>query len=432
MKDALTELIFEFYERTFDCVVPRSFQLPELPRNATVITGMRRTGKTFRVYQQIQELQQNGIELNRILYLNFDDDRLDGITANDLRLIPDIYYQAYPDNRQKLCYFFFDEIQDIDKWEPFIRRLIDSGKVQVYLTGSSSKLLSSEIATSMRGRSLEVEVFPLSFEEYLRFHHIMDEIPVHIGPDAKSRICNALDRYFQIGGFPDAQNIESAIWSQLLQGYANEVMFHDVVERYRVTNLPVLRYILRRAFHNPGGKLSASSLHKDLHSMGIRCDRDYITQYIDYFCQAYILYQVPFYTDSLSQERVNPAKYYLVDTGMIRAMSTKRSLDNGPLLENLIYLYLRRKGYELKYLVTKKGYEVDFIAINNVTKDTKTIQVCYDLSDEKTFAREVRPLADVREYTNALECLIITWDSEQVLDNGVKVVPAWKFLLDRY
>ena len=166
--------------------------------------------------------------------------------------------------------------------------------------------------------------------------------------------------------------------------------------------------------------------------MGIRCDRDYITQYIDYFCQAYILYQVPFYTDSLSQERANPAKYYLVDTGMIRAMSTKRSLDNGPLLENLIYLYLRRKGYELKYLVTKKGYEVDFIAINNVTKDTKTIQVCYDLSDEKTFAREVRPLADVREYTNASECLIITWDSEQVLANGVKVVPAWKFLLDRY
>ncbi len=432
MKEILTELILDFYDRKIPELKPRLINVPEHARNASIVTGMRRTGKTFRIYQRMNELLAQGVEKKRMLYLNFDDERLFGFTTEDFRLIPDIFYQAFPENREELCYFFFDEIQDAPNWELFVRRLIDAGNVQVYLTGSSSKLLTTEIATSMRGRSVEAEVFPLSFEEFLLFHNVFKEVPRMFSPAAKSKICHALDQYFQIGGFPDVQNRANVAWAGALQDYASNVLLRDIQERYKVSNTLALRHIMQKAFHTPGEKLSASKLHKELKGLGIKADRESLTLFIDYFCRAYLFYAVPYHTDSLAKGRVNPPKIYLVDVGMIRAMNSKQSADNGLLLENLVFLHLRRKGYTLEYMVTENGFEVDFIAYHKLEREYHIIQSCYKLSDPETFKREVRAILDVKDYTKAKECTIVTWDEERELDNGIKIVPAWKFLLDRY
>ncbi|MCQ2380442.1 MAG: ATP-binding protein, partial [Victivallaceae bacterium] len=395
--------------------------------------GMPGTGKTFRIYQKIKELEKAGSPRDRMLYLNFDDDRLAGMTMKELGLIPEIFYQLYPDNRNRLCYFFLDEIQEVDDWEVFVRRMIDSGQVQVYLTGSSSKLLSAEIATSMRGRSVETEVFPLSLVEFMKFHSIMDEVPQVFGPNARSKIRNALDRYFQIGGFPEVQDGSPESWVSKLRGYANEVLFHDVVERYGISNLPTLRYVMARAFHNPCSKLSANSIYGELKSRGIKADREGVSTYIDCFCRAYLLFQVPFHSDSLSRKRVNPPKIYATDVGMVRAMNSKQSADNGRLLENLVFLHLRRKGYEVEYLVTDDGYEVDFVAYGKLDREYHLFQVSYEMVSCGTFEREVRALRSASgTIGHPTEMTIVTWNEERDLGNGIRIVPAWKFLVDRY
>ncbi len=165
--------------------------------------------------------------------------------------------------------------------------------------------------------------------------------------------------------------------------------------------------------------------------MNVSCDRESLSLYVDYFCKAYILYAVPFHTDSLAQSRVNPPKIYPVDVGIVRAMNTKQSLDNGHLLETLVFLHLRRNGYQVEYLVTKNGFEVDFIAGRKFEHEYTVIQVCHTLSDVKTLERETRALVDVMDSLAAKECLIVTWNEEKELDHGIRVVPVWKFLLGK-
>ncbi len=433
MKAIVAELIQTFYDSAFPELELRNLEIPERERNATVMTGMRRTGKTFLAFQRIQELlKKNNLDLNRILYMNFEDDRLFGFSVEDFRLIPDLYFQFFPENMNKMCYFFLDEIQNIPEWELFVRRLIDTGRIQVYLTGSSSKLLTSEIATSMRGRSLEVEVFPFSFEEFLKRHNILNEIPNIIAGSNKVKVKNALDEYFKIGGFPEVQGATPQQWLSILQGYSRSVMLKDVAERHKILNTDALKYIMHRIFHNTSQKLSIRSIYDELKKLDMGVDRNYIKSYLDYFCDAYIFYPVSYKTDSLAQKRNNPDKYYAIDIGLVRAMSSKQSQDKGYLLENLVFLHLRRKGYKIEYLVTRNGYEIDFIAYHPLEREYKIIQVSYTLKDEDTFEREIRALKDVIDYVHSQECLIVTWDEEAELEHGIKAVPAWKFLLDRY
>ena len=431
LKETLKELIEDFYETPLPELTPRKINIPEYPRNATVITGMRRTGKTFLSYQRIRSLLDAGIPKDRILYLNFEDDRILGLTVKDFRFIPDVYFQMYPDNRDETCYFFFDEIQNIPDWESFVRRLVDTGKIQVYLTGSSAKMLTTEIATAMRGRSAETEVFPFSFEEFLLHHKYFEGIPRNIGSAVRTKIQHGLDQYFQIGGFPEVQNRSDGEWLQTLQGYVNAAIYRDVIERHKVQNSQALKYILQVLFNSPAMNISIHAISGVLTNMKITSDREYIAQYLDYLCEAYLVYRVRLHTDSLAKRRTNPDKYYLVDVGMVRAMTAKHSADRGHLLENMIFIHLRRLGYSLEYVLTKEKMEVDFLAFHKVRRDYRLIQVSYDISKAETFERETNALAAAGKEMHIKDRLIITWDEERELDNGIRIVPAWKFLLNR-
>ncbi|MCQ2380374.1 MAG: AAA family ATPase [Victivallaceae bacterium] len=229
LENTLRELYGDFYDNDLPGMTRRRQVIPELPRCATVVLGMRRTGKTFLLFQRMLDLMGAGGPRDRMLYLNFEDARLTGMTPPDLRYVADVYYQMFPANRKRTCYFFFDEIQNVPGWESFARRMTDTPNVQVYMSGSSARLLSKEVATAMRGRSVEVEVLPLSFGEFLIHYGYFKTLPVGFGGSSKAKLRNGLEKYFQIGGMPAGTGIVPA-WKFLLEGSPGED-FGDRLER---------------------------------------------------------------------------------------------------------------------------------------------------------------------------------------------------------
>ena len=428
MKTVLNTLLDEYYDFPLPEMTRRQVEFTMLPRKATVVIGMRRTGKTWFCYQKMKDLMAEGIDRSRILYLSFDDDRLFGFTLNDFQSILDVYYARYPENKEKTCYFFFDEIQPVEHWESFIRRLIDREKIQIVLTGSSSKLLSTEIATSLRGRTYVCEMFPMSFSEYLLASGTFSQLPDTFGSAVQAKLRNAMEKFFTAGGFPETIGLPVFERQVLLQGCIDSVLFRDVVERYGIKNITALRYLIQEILHSPGQKFSVSRFYNSLRSLGVECDKNSLYTYIDYLSDAFLFYRVPVYTKSERIRRVNPAKIYTVDSGILHALLSGNLDNNGPILENLVFNALRRKARSIEYVQPSESGEVDFIVTDHFNH-CQLIQVSWSLSDPRTFEREVHSLTAAGEALNIQDRTIVTRDEEKELPNGIHIVPAWKFLL---
>lgn len=430
MKNIIAQLIDDFHERDLPQPVPREQTLFEVKGKADVVIGMRRAGKTWFCFQKMAELLDTGIPKERILYMNFEDDRLIGFDVHHFQDVLDVYYARYPHHRDRMCYFFFDEIQCIDQWERFVRRLLDTETVQVYLTGSSSKLLSTEIATSLRGRSLVTEVFPLSFQEFLRFHDLFDGKPKTFGAKTNSKLRKAAGDYLEMGGFPEVQRLGRYVRVEVLQGYVDSVLLKDIIERHKVSNVRVLKHLVRSLMGSPGGKFSVNKFYNTLKSMGVRCTKNNLYDFLDHLVDAFVFSKVPIYTRSEKVRLVNPAKMYTIDTGLLNAMTLRHASDDGALLENMVLMQLRRNGYEIEYVNTKDGYETDFFARCKTDGHVQLIQSCWDMTDKKTFERELRGLKSAMAAFNIDSGLIVTWDDEVVIDHAIHIVPVWKWLLN--
>ena len=314
--------------------------------------------------------------------------------------------------------------------ELYARRLLDSHLVQLCLTGSSPKMLSGEIATQMRGRSIDVEVFPLSFAEFLGFNSLVKTVPS--GPYSSRTagiLRHAMQHYLDEGGFPDVQGDDYRIRVKTLQGYVDAVLYRDVIERHEVPSVQSLRYTLEYIKNNFAHKISTRSISGVLKGLGLSDNREYISDYLDWLEQAYLIYRVPIRTDSLSVRRMNPDKFYLVDTGLARAVTPKSDASRGWLMENLVFLALRRGNNKIEYFNTKNGEEVDFLVTNNVSKKRRLVQVAWDMSTSGTEARELSALKAARDETKVDDCTVVTWDEERETEE-IKVVPAWKWCLD--
>jgi predicted AAA+ superfamily ATPase len=429
MKAILSQLIDDFQERQLPQPVRRDKAFFEVAGKADVVIGMRRTGKTWFCYQEIADLMASGVRKQEILYLNFEDDRLLEFGVNHCQDILDVYYGKFPENRDTRCRFFFDEIQRIDQWELFIRRLLDTENVQVYLTGSSSKLLGAEIATSLRGRSLTIEMFPLSFSEFLTFHDIFPKPPESMGARTVSLLRKAIKEYLQVGGFPEVQGLESNVRVEVLQGYIDSVLLRDVIERHKIGNVTALKYLVRHIMIAAGGKFSINKFYNTLKSMSIKCTKNSLYLYLDHLTDAFVFHKVPLHSRSEKARMVNPVKIYTIDTGLLNAMTFRNSTDFGPLLENLVYMHLRRGGYDVAYVNTTGGFETDFFARHKRSGDAKLIQVCWDLSDKVTCQRESKGLKRAMDELSIPEGTIVTWDDEMPVDDGIHAVPVWKWLL---
>lgn len=432
MISALREVMSQFYaDGVPGDAIGRAGLFPELRNNATIVKGMRRTGKTYFTYLRMRELLAQGVPIERLVHINFDDDRLTGLTVEDLRKIVDIHAEMFPAAAADRCHYFLDELQDVPGWERFARRLIDSHRIQLCITGSSSRMLSGDIATEMRGRSVEVEIFPLSFPEYLLFNGVFKAIPTLVDdPHVRGKLKKAFANYMESGGFPDAQGLDASSRVALLQGYADAVIYRDILERHEVRSVQSLRYVLQYLLQNFGRKMSVRAIAGVLKQLALPCDRDMLGEYLSYYADAYFSYSVPLRTDSLAVRRTNPDKYYLVDTGMIGALKAKNDAEKGFLLENAVFMALRRGFNKIEYYNTKNGDEVDFFVTDRETKAQRLIQVSYEMTRSTTKDREFAALQDARRETGIENCMIVTWDAEFEKD-GVQVVPAWKwFLLD--
>lgn len=430
MKEELLSVMREFYHDGIpEGVVPRDVEYVEKLRASTVVKGMRRTGKTFVTYERMKRLVADGIPLKRIVHINFEDERLSKLTVDDLHLIGEVHAELCPEFADGKVWYFLDELQCVDGWESYARRLVDSPNVQLCLTGSSSKLLSEEIATQMRGRSLPIEVFPLSFPEYLRFNGILSDVP-KAGFTAREKgvLRKAMSDYAERGGFPDVQDVSSGMRAAMLQEYVDAVLYRDIIERHKVASVQALKYTLEYLFHNYARKTSTRSISGVLKNLSVPANRESVADYLDWFKDAYLVYPVSVLSDSLAVKRVNPDKYYLIDPGLIRAMCVKNDAGRGWMLENIVYMALRRRGGKISYITNADGTEVDFHVRDRSTHGERLVQVSYAMSEAATFNRETNAIKFARQKKGIHDCTIVTWDDAGEID-GIRIMPVWKWLL---
>lgn len=387
------DLIGEFWDRDLSEVIYRDIDFPDLPNKIRVAVGMRRTGKTYLFLQKINQLLSKCVPRERILYINFEDERILPMAAQDLGRVVDAFYELSPDNHGHTCYFFFDEIQNVTDWQVVLRRLLDSPKKEIFITGSSAKLLSKEIATSLRGRAFPIEVWPLSFREYLRFKKIT--LPTnHRGPAFRHKVAQILTAYLLEGGFPEIV-LGKDFKKNILQEYVNATLFRDIVERHAVTNINVMRYLIRSLISAPGTLFSVNKYYHTLKSQGVCVGKNLLYDYLAYIQDAYLAFTIPIFTESVRKRNVNPQKNYAVDTGLVVANSLKGNQNLGHLFENLVYLDLRRSGHEVSYYLTQEGYEVDFIS-KSADGKFSIIQACLSLENPDIQAREERAVHAAR------------------------------------
>ena len=431
MRPLLEHLIGSFHERPLPALTKRDARLPALTGKIDVVIGMRRSGKSWRLYQAMQELLEAGLPKTRLLYLNFDDERLHPIEASDLRLIPEVYYRLYPEHKSERCHFFFDEIQNVPGWERFVRRLLDTENVQLTLTGSSATLLSREIAGALRGRGLAAELFPFSFAEMLRHEGRDPHLPSAVGDRLRAMLSNRLRDYLVSGGFPEVQGLEAPLRVRILQEYVDVVILRDVVERHNVGNLPPLRRLIRTLLSSPATPFSVNRFHNDLKSQGIASGKNTLHDHLAHLTDAYLVESVSIDSRSERQKQVNPRKIYPIDPGLAQDFRHAPGIDRGRLLETLVYLDLRRRDAKVTYLRTDDGYEVDFLARSDEA-EVLPIQVTESLADPAVRERELRALRAALEERNLPRGVIVTLDEEDQVDAGtrrVDVIPAWRWLL---
>ena len=427
METILEQLIADFHERNLPPFTPRHIRLPLLPNKADTVIGMRRSGKTYFVYQTISELVSKGIGKESILYLNLEDERLLPMTAGDLHRITDTYYRRYPHLKDTPCWFFFDEIQNIPGWEHFIRRILDQENAHVCITGSSAKLLSREISTSLRGRAISTEIFPFSFLESL----VHAGVPVNVsrkpGSKKKAHLENRFQAYLIEGGFPEVQGVEPNYRIRILQDYLDVVILRDLVERFRISNTTPLRYLIRHLIHSNANLFSVNKFYNYSKSQGIHCSKNTLHEFLDYLTDAFLFFQIPIHAQSERSRMVNPKKMYAVDTGLVRACSRRPNPDWGSLLENFVFLELRRNHPRIEYYRTKKGLEIDFITLNP-NGESALFQVSAEMQNPETRNRELSALTAAMNECGLHHAVIITEDHEERIqtDYGeIDMIPAW-------
>jgi predicted AAA+ superfamily ATPase len=432
MNALFEQLIADFQERSLPELTVRDAVLPALPGKIDTLIGMRRTGKSWRLFQAMQDRLASGVLKERLLYVNFDDERLQPLAAADLHRITDTWYRLYPRNKDQQCFVYFDEIQNVPGWEAFVRRLLDTENVQISLTGSSARLLSREIATALRGRSLSTELFPFSFREMLR--HSRPDESFAVGPTSSRQIAilaSALRDYANGGGFPEVQGLPSDLRARILQEYVDVVILRDVVERHQVTNVQALRYLIRHLLGAPGAAFSVNRFYNDLKSQGIAVGKNSLHEFLAYLEDAYLIQRLPLDSRSERQRQVNPRKVYPIDPGLARAYRYAPHAQRGWQLETLVFLDLRRRGLELSYFRSDSGYEVDFFA-RAFDQPAQAIQVAERLADGSTRARELRALEAAMNERHVAAATLVTLDEEERVETPsgtIDIIPAWRWLL---
>ena len=411
----------------------RNAALPAIPGKVHAVIGMRRAGKTTYL-RQLQSQWRASVEPARVVYLNFEDDRLAGLPLEQLGMLLEEYYRSYPEWRgRETVWWLLDEIQVVNGWERFVRRLMDTERIEVVVSGSSARMLSREVHTSLRGRGTETIIRPFSFREFLRHRGEEPEGKARALTSAKrSRVERFFGEYLAVGGFPEAQGLAAGLRVDLLQGYVDTVLFRDVVERRGVTQVAALRWLTRQCLKNPAGSFSVHRLHQDLKAQGLGVAKDALHAMVGHLEDAFLLRCVPLATESERRRNSNPRKIYPVDNGMIGAFDRTGRSNVGHALETVVLHELDRRQAEAGYVRTGTGHEVDFLARFHGGRE-ELIQVCVDTGAAETRERELQALEEaLREHPRATpKLLVLNFEQLAVkVSPGVTVQAAYQWLLD--
>jgi predicted AAA+ superfamily ATPase len=433
MNDTIKTILYSWMDRKIPDMAPRSVTLGEYitftPRKILVLTGFRRCGKTYIALGSIKRLLDVKNK-KKVIYVNFEDERIPRETKFLSDLIPSIKetFAEEPD------FLFLDEIQDVPEWSRWLRRIYDNYDMQIIVTGSSSKVSSREIPTELRGRCLEIKVYPLSFKEYLSFKGIqVDAKSVQYSENERAKIVRALDDYLYYGGMPEVVLAPEEKKIEILQQYYNTVVSKDIAERYKIRNDEALRALLRLLVNST--QYSISKTYNTMKSMGYTVGKTSLANYISYIESSYFLISIPILSPKIKEQMQCPRKAYLIDNGFISALSTRFSKNVGRLYENAVALELLRRSdnnTSINYWKDRFGKEVDFVIKAGDTV-RELVQVCYDVEHPDTKAREVNALLRASEELKCDDMMVVTGGyegEERVKGRIIKFVPLWKYLLD--
>lgn len=401
-------------------VIPRNVNLEDFDRQ--VLVGVRRAGKSYIMYGRIQQLIADGHGWDEIIYLNFEDERLGGMTLEDLNKILEVHGRL-SDKRPML---FLDEIQNVEGWEKFARRVADN-KYKVVITGSNAKMLSVDVAAVLGGRYITHEVFPFSFKEYLAINGIDPNNELLTATTAdRSMLMRHFEEYFLFGGFPECATLPAK--RDYLMSLYQKIFLGDIAARHKIDNIFALRVLFRKIAESIKQPVSFTRAANVVASTGTKIGKNSVINYLGYASDAYLLLTVPNIADRLT-DRMSHPKYYFIDNGIISllAMDIRTSL-----LENLVALALfRRYGSKDAVYHYNHGIEVDFVIPEHET----AIQVCYTMNDsEGTFERETSALVKLQDKMATKRNIIVTFEDEGRIERDgvdIEVIPAWRFVLDK-
>jgi uncharacterized protein len=431
MIEAIRSIILDFQEVRLETGVPRRLRIETVRGKAAVCIGVRRSGKSTYLFQVIQRLKDSGVPRENILYLNFFDDRLHNLRQDNLGLITEAYYSLYPEKKNtETVYCFFDEIQAVPGWEPYVDRLIRTEKCEVYLTGSSAQMLSKEIATQMRGRALSWEMFPFSFREFLDWKGI--DSANTLSTKKRLVVQKAFEEYWNTGGFPEVAGLSRDLQIKIHQEYFHAILFRDLVERHDVSHPKAVTDLAHWLVDNTASLYSVNSLTGYLKSLGHKAPKSSVSNYLEWFEDAYFLFTVRIFDASLARSNTNPKKVYCVDHALVTSVSSGILVNSGHLLENLVFTALRRLHPKIYYYKTKTGREVDFI-VPPRNRVRMLIQVCESLAEPQTRKREIAALSEAMAELGLKSGTLVTRSEDEQIDVGgraITVVPIWRFLLD--
>lgn len=398
-------------------VVPRDFSFEDFGNY--VFVGIRRAGKSYLLYQRIQQLLANGTDWDEILYINFEDERLEGMGREDLNLLLETHMEMYG----KRPILFLDEIQNIEGWEKFARRLADA-KYRVYITGSNAKMLSSEIQTTLGGRYINVNVYPYSFMEYLTANRMPITPTSLYATESRAEVLRYFDDYFHFGGFPEGAELKAK--RDYLTSVYQKIYLGDIATRHAVTNTFALRVLFKKLAESVKQPISFSRLTNIISSTGVKVGKSTVINYLEYAKDAWLVTPVQNIAGKLVEKETTP-KYYFTDNGILNLFLLDAETS---LLENLVAITLLRKyGREDAVFFYNKNVEVDFYLPDKET----AIQVCYSLSDTTTFERETKALVNLCKVLPCKDLFVITRDEENTVELGgrkITILPIWKWLLE--
>lgn len=386
-------------------------------KNALALIGVRRSGKTYYSFDVAEKYFTNKKEKNNFLYMNFEDPYFTNFNSTEeLDNLIQLYAERFLKEPELVI---LDEIQNIKAWEKWVRKQVEMSKFKIIVTGSSAKLLSKEISSSLTGRCIEKSIWTLSFTEYLNLQFQDKSKP------NRNESLAYLKKYMLEGSFPELISISSEhSRTELLKQYLQDIIYRDIVNRYQLRSVHDLNLVLNYYLTKLSSTHSSYSIKK---ALGIHVDT--ATEYTQYLEDSFLIFTVERYHHNLKVQRRDPKKIYVIDNGLRNANSRSASDDLGKLFENLVYLELRRQNREIYYY--KANQEVDFIITENY-KPIMAIQACYgDLSDQSTQDREVSALQECLEELNLSEGFIISWDREETLkldNHTIRIVPYYKWV----